>query len=171
MKIKMLIYVVAVYFIVLLQSTLINYIAIFNVKPNLVVIFIVSIALLRGNVEGACLGFFAGLTQDMLSGKAVGPFALMGMYTGLIIGSVNRRLYRENFLVCIFFTFITSMVYEFIVFVPTLMITGYQELLFVLKGVIVPEAVYNSVLSILIYILAIRIHHKFEEIDKSARKY
>lgn len=171
MKRKVFIYIVTVYLILLLQSTVFSYLKIFNVKPNLLLVFVVSMALLRGNVEGAIIGFFAGLAQDMLFGKAIGFYAVLGMYTGLITGSVNKRLYRENILVGIFFTFLSTLVYESLVFIPHVAVNGFKDVYFAYERIILPEALYNCAAAIIIYILAIRIHYRFEEIDKSARKY
>lgn len=171
MKSKILIYSVVVFILLLIQSTILNYIRIYNVKPNLILVFIIAVSLLRGSLEGAVLGFFAGLAQDMLSGKAIGIYALLGMYAGLISGSVNKRLYRENILVCVFFTFIISIVYEFIIFMPTAIFNGYENIPYVLKRIILPEAIYNSAFSVIIFILAVKISYSMESVRKKARKY
>jgi rod shape-determining protein MreD len=177
-RFKILIYAVCVYFIMLLQTTVLNYFEIYNVKPNLTIIFIVAIALLRGNIEGAAVGFFTGLLQDMVGGKVIGLYALLGLYLGLAIGSVNKRLYRENYLVIIFFTFVSSIAYEFAVFFLCTVLPlalygngGQIDLLMPVKNIILPEAFYNSLISIFIYAFVIKLNYKFEDISKSARKY
>jgi len=178
MRIKVLAYAICIFFIILLQSTVLEYIKIFGVKPSLPIIFIVSVALLRGNVEGAVVGFFTGLSQDIVSGKILGLYALLGLYLGLAIGSVNKRLYRENFLVVIFFTFVSSVIYECMVFflytiLPLLLFheKDQLDLLVPLGHIILPEAIYNSVVSVFVYMFVIKLNHKFEEISKASRKY
>lgn len=178
MRVRVLIYAFCVFFIILLQSTILNYLKIYNVKPNLLLIFIVSVALLRGNIEGAAVGFLTGLFQDMLSGKVLGFYALLGLYLGLIIGSINKRLYRENFLVITFFTFISTIVYEFAAFflctiLPLILSAknGQIYLLYPVRDIILPEAVYNSAVSVLVYMLVIKLNHKFEDISKASRRY
>lgn len=178
MKIRILTYAVCIFFIILLQSTVLDYIEIYNVKPNLIIIFVVSVALLRGNVEGAVIGFTSGLMQDMLSGKVLGFYSLLGLYLGLIIGSVNKRLYRENLFVILFFTFMSTAFYEFTVFIlgsvlPSLLgpVRTQVEFIYPLRNVILPEAIYNSIVSIFIYIFVIKMNDRFDEVDKSARKY
>jgi len=171
MKTKVLVYAVCIFVIVLIQSTLLDYFKVFNVKPDLMVIFIVSIALLRGNVEGAIIGFFCGLLQDMVTGKILGFYALLGLYLGLIIGSVNKRLYRENFLVIIFFTFISSVVYEFSVCLFNYFIIGKIDLLFSFEKIIFPESIYNSVVSVLMYIFVFKLNDRFQSTNKVSRKY
>ena len=171
MKFKILVYAFFLLLLLMLQSTLLGYVRIYNVKPNLLVIFVVCVALLRGNVEGASVGFFAGMLLDMTFGKLLGFYSLLGFYLGLTVGSVNRRLYRENYLVVIFFTFVATMLYEAAVYILSNFMTGSMELLMPLTAKILPEAVYNSVVSILVFAIVIKISHKFEEAGKAARKY
>ncbi len=171
MKRRIIVYSIFIFFIILLQTTLAEYIKIYDVKPNLVLIFVVAVALLRGNVEGGFIGFITGMILDMLFGRVLGFFALLGLYLGLAIGSVNKRLYRENFLVVIFFTFVSSVVYEAAVYFLNAFMRGNVELLFPLLNTILPEAVYNSAVSIIIYAIVIKMNRKFEEIGKAARKY
>lgn len=171
MKRRIIVYSIFIFLVVLLQTTLADYIKIYNVKPNLILILVVSVALLRGNGEGAVIGFTTGLIMDMLFGRILGFFALLGMYLGLIIGSVNKRLYRENFLVVIFFTFVSTIAYEGAVYSLNAFMRGDVELLYPFTRIILPEAIYNSVVSILVYAIVIRMNKKFEELGKTARKY
>jgi len=50
----------------------------------------------RKQYRGAVTGFLCGLTQDMLSGRVIGFYALLGLYLGLGIALINKRLYKEN---------------------------------------------------------------------------
>ncbi len=87
--------------------------------------------LVRGSSEGAITGFFIGLSQDVISGKLVGFYSILGFYLGLIIGSTNKRLYRENFFIIIFFAFISSIAYESVVYLMYLwgvyFLSGFKE--------------------------------------------
>ncbi|GAE88610.1 rod shape-determining protein MreD [Acetivibrio straminisolvens] len=105
MRVKIVSYAVLIFIIALIQSTVLGSISVFNVKPNLLLILIVSAALLGNNVEGAVIGFICGLTQDMLSGRVIGFYALLGLYLGLGVSFINKRLYKENVLVAIITTF------------------------------------------------------------------
>ena len=170
MKTKILIYTLIIFFIVLLQATILDYIKIFYIKPNLLIVFVISVALLRGNIEGAVIGFFVGLSQDLISGKVLGFYTVLGMYLGLIIGSVNKRLYRENFLVVLFFTFISSIVYEMMVYFLSTFTHGSIGIYYPFKNIVLPEALYNSFISIFVYIVVIKLNDKFNH-SKISRKY
>lgn len=171
MRVKIVSYAVLIFIIALIQSTVLGSVSVFNVKPNLLMILIVSAALLGSNVEGAIVGFVCGLTQDMLSGRVVGFYALLGLYLGLGVASINKRLYRENVLVAIFTTFTCTIVYEFAVYFLNMFFRGSLGLAFPFKYVILPEAVYNGIVSIVIFLIVLKINNWSEESDRLSRRY
>jgi len=58
-RVKIISYAALIFIIALIQSTVLESISIFNIKPNLLLIFIISVALLGSNIEGAVTGFCA----------------------------------------------------------------------------------------------------------------
>lgn len=171
MKLKIFTYTICIVIITILQSTVLNYIQIFNIKPNLIVVFIISCALARGNVDGAVIGLFCGLAQDISSGTVLGLYALLGFYLGFAVGSVNKRLYRDNLFVAVFITFCATFVYEFTFFFVTMFVNKRVDLWYALRRIIFPEAIYNSIVSVFIYIFVVRINMYLETFKKAARKY
>jgi len=75
---------------IILQSTYFEYIQIIGVKPNTAIAVIVAFSLMRGSFEGAVIGFFSGLLQDILFGSNIGFNALLGMYIGYFCGKLNN---------------------------------------------------------------------------------
>jgi len=168
-RIKAFVYTVCIFLTALVQSTVLEYFEVFNIKPNLMVVFIVCVALLNGNIEGAVVGFFTGFVYDALFGKMLGFYGLLGLYLGLVIGSLNKRLYRDNPFVVTFFTFVSSLAYEGLVVFFSMfnsIVSGKVDLAYILRNIILPEACYNSVVSILVFIIIAKIIEKFEEVIK-----
>jgi len=155
----------------MLQSTLLGYIRIYNVIPNLLIVLTILAALLGENFEGAAVGFFSGLILDIMFGKFLGFYALLGMYLGIAVGLVNRRLYRDNMLVIVFFTFIFSIAYEMAVYILNTIMSGQIDIIYTLMRIILPEAAYNCVAAILLYPLFSRINRRMEDNRSSLRKY
>ena len=116
MRVKIAAYTILIFSMTLIQSTVLDNIRVYNIKPNLLMVLIVTSAFLSGNIEGAVVGFFCGLSQDMVSGKTIGLYALLGLYLGYSVGSINDRLYRENALITVLITFVSTIVYEFSVY-------------------------------------------------------
>ncbi len=87
-------YIAASLFLVLLQTTLFRYLAIETVVPDILLLWIVYIALREGQIAGTLAGFCIGLALDMLSaGDAMlGLSALAKTVGGFIAG----YFYNEN---------------------------------------------------------------------------
>lgn len=171
MKVKVIAYSILIFLTVLIQSTIAESIRIYGVKPNIIIVVTVIVALLRNGTEGAVIGFLCGLMQDAISGRVIGFYALLGLYLGLIIGKSNKKLNKENILISIFLTFISTFVYEIIVYFLTIIFRAPLDIVYSMKKVILTEAIYNSVISILVFIIVIRMHKRFEEYEKSSRRY
>jgi rod shape-determining protein MreD len=171
MKFKIAAYAFIIFIIALLQSTILNNIKIYNVKPNLLLVLIVIVAFLTSNVEGAIVGFFCGLVHDMVSGKLLGFYALLGMYLGFCIGSLNKRLNKENIFIVLFFTFVSSIIYEYTVYLLNSLASGTIDFVFPLRRLILPEAIYNSFASIFIFIIVFKIHSWLDNKEKISRRY
>ena len=60
MRVKITGYALMMVIFALLQSTVLDYLKVFNVKPNLLMVLIVIVAFLGNNVEGAIVGFSVG---------------------------------------------------------------------------------------------------------------
>jgi rod shape-determining protein MreD len=174
MRIKIIFYTICILLIVIIQSTILDSVRIFNIIPNVMIVFVICAAFLRGSIEGAAVGFFMGLVQDMLFGTILGFYALLGMYLGLVVGVINRRLYRDNLLVIVFFTFFSTIGYEASVFFMAtfgLILGGQVNVLHPLFGIILPEAFLNCIVSVFIYLFLFQWSEKFDEIDRSGRRY
>lgn len=81
-----------------LQSTMIPVIAVGGVRPDLVLVIVVSAALADGRETGVLCGIFGGVLQDLLS---VGPFGvntLTKMIVGLIVGIYEHKVNKKNLL-------------------------------------------------------------------------
>ena len=74
----------------LLQSTLLQKIAIGSITPNLLLILCVSMGLMRGRKSGLWTGFFSGLLVDLFYGSVFGFYALIYMYAGFFSGYAFR---------------------------------------------------------------------------------
>jgi rod shape-determining protein MreD len=153
-----------------LQSTLINSIQIRGIIPNTAIIVIVSMSLLRGSTEGAVTGLIAGLLQDIFFGIALGYYALWGMLLGFWVGKINKGFYRENYVIPVFICSISTVAYESCIFLTGVLFSGNTDYLYFLINLIIPEMVYNAILTILIYRVLFSINSILEQKEKYKRK-
>ncbi len=154
----------------ILQSTVLQHIAIIGVVPNTALIIILSMALLRGSTEGAAVGLFAGLLQDFFFGSSIGYYAFLGMATGYIAGKFNKGFYRENYLMPMLLTFLATFCYESSIFLTSVLFRGHLNYLYFLSHIILPEMVYNTVCTIVIYRILFSVNSATEEKEKFKRR-
>lgn len=166
---RILVVFLIVIFNMILQSTLVQEIAIGGISLNLLVITVVSFSLIRGKIEGAIIGFFIGLMQDIFFGNVIGFYALLYMYLGYFSGFLNRALYRDNVLIPIFVIAASDFVLNFLIYILTYLFRGRTDLPFYFLNIIVPELVYTAFVSIFVYKLFLLINDKLEFIEKKRR--
>lgn len=116
---KILIVTSLIYVACLLQSTVLGYIEIHGIRPNLLLIVAVSVALLRNDLESAFTGLALGLGMDILVGRAVGWYGLGFFLANFIIARINPKLYKENPLIPVFFAFTSTLAIETLYYLIT----------------------------------------------------
>lgn len=155
----------------ILQSTYFEYIQILGIKPNVSIVIIVSFAIMRGSFEGALIGFFSGLLQDILFGTNIGTNAILGLYVGYFCGKVNKDFFSENYLLEMCLCALSVLCYECIVYVFSFLIRGKTNFIYMFNHIIFPEIVYTSFISIFIYKIIYWINDKIESHENLTRKF
>lgn len=162
------IFIVLINFI--LQSTLFEYISIMGIKPNTAIIIIVSIAFMRGEFEGGLIGFAIGLLQDSFFSSFVGINAFLGMITGAVCGKFFRGFYKENFILPLMLTILSTFLYEIAFYTLSILLRGYTNIFYFLRIVILPEVAYTAIFSVFVYKILYIINQKLEEKERNSRK-
>jgi len=80
--------------LILLQTTVVRFLPIASLTPDILVIWIVALAIRDGQVTGTTAGFFIGLIMDLLSG-ADGMLGLDAC-ANTVAGFVAGYFYNEN---------------------------------------------------------------------------
>lgn len=80
------------------QTSLLRYVSIGGVRPDLVLIIVVYLGLVRGPDVGSLSGFFFGLFKDAFSGTFLGGNALSKTIIGFLCGLLGKRLYTQSYL-------------------------------------------------------------------------
>ncbi len=135
----------------LMQSTVLHYIEIRGVIPNTTIILVVSYALLRGSTEGAIVGFFTGLLQDIFFGTSIGYFTLFNIITGYLFGRGNHDFYRENYILPMMLCAVAVFLYETIIYIISFLFRGQLNFIYILSNTLLPETVYSCIFTIPLY--------------------
>ncbi|MBS3994191.1 MAG: rod shape-determining protein MreD [Alkaliphilus sp.] len=135
----------------ILQSTLLQYFKIFNIIPNTTLVLVVVFSILWGKYRGASIGLVAGLVQDILFGEMVGTNALIYMLIGLIIGSLESSIFKENSFTPVFFSTLSTFVYHLLFYFIMTIADNQIPFLLILRKIVLIEVIYNAVFSVAIY--------------------
>ena len=71
---------------VLLQTTVLEFVAVFGVKPDLQLILVAFLALRRGSMSGQIAGFVGGLLEDVVTLSPLGFHAIVKALVGFCAG-------------------------------------------------------------------------------------
>jgi rod shape-determining protein MreD len=138
---------------ILLQTTLARYLAVAGLPPDIALIWIVYLALKRGQIAGTVAGFCTGLVLDVLSGSdgMLGLAALSKTAAGFTAGyffSENKTLQTLGSYRFVLLIFSVALVHNLIYFIIFLQGSGahwWQAIL--LYGI--PAALYTAAVGLI----------------------
>lgn len=135
----------------LLQAALAPYLAIGGVVPNFILLVVVTLALVEGPVSGSTAGFVGGLVFDLLGTGPVGPMVLVLCITGYLAGLLHENMFAEGWLLPITVLGVAALGSE-IAYGVILNVLGSGGGFFVafIRNIL-PGAVYNTALALLVY--------------------
>ncbi len=143
-----------------------------NTSPNLLIILIVSLSLMRGEKTGVILGFFAGILMDVFMGTTIGLYALIFMYLGYANGSFHRVFFPEDIKLPMIMIVVSDIFYGFLVYILLFLLRGRTDFSFYFSNVILPEAIYTIVITILLYPLILWINKLLtQDEQRKAKKF
>ena len=154
----------------LLQSTLLQKIAIGSITPNLLLILCVSMGLMRGRKSGLWTGFFSGLLVDLFYGSVFGFYALIYMYAGFFSGYAFRIYYDDDIKVPMALTSIMDLFYNLAVYGLQFFLRGRLGLFTYLYRIIIPEIFYTVFLTMIVYKFFYYINHRFMSATRKERE-
>ncbi|MCD7868543.1 MAG: rod shape-determining protein MreD [Clostridiales bacterium] len=154
----------------LLQTTVMNGIAIGSVKPNLILILCVSMGLMRGRKSGMWTGFFSGFLIDMFYGSVFGFYALIYMYVGFLSGYAYRIYYDDDVKIPLCLVLGTDFLCNLAVYALQFLLRGRLGLWTYFYRIIIPEMIYTAFLTLIVYRIFYRLNHRFLTETKKERE-
>ncbi len=137
-----------------LQTTVADWLRIFDIGPDLIIILVVSIAIKYGPAAGCFWGFLAGFTQDVYAPvEWLGAHSIAFTVLGFVVGQLEERFLTLNLPakvgVLAFGFFVCDMIYFLLTGLEKDVVTA----LFFSKTV--PECVYTVVVGAVVFHLSI----------------
>lgn len=147
--------------IFMFQSTLGQYIAIAGIVPNIMLAFVVCTGYKSNAENGLIAGIITGLLQDCFFGYYIGCNLFLYGVIGYTTGVVSRSLYKNNIATPVFFTFIAGLFYNFGFFLLNILLKGHTVYTGYIYMRILPELIYDSLITVPVYYMTSAIHKKF----------
>ena len=147
----------AFYFIILfiipaIQFSLSRYFTISGLAPNLILITIVFMGLMRGPIMGEVIGFSMGLFWDSLSVGLFGSHAFIFTTVGYLCGKLNKKWDEENISTQAFLVFASSVFYWGCLYVLYYTFgTGIYQ--FEINKIVIIQPFYNVLVTPLIFFI------------------
>ncbi len=100
----------------LLQTTLFKWIEIRGISPNLLIVVVVSISLLKGRLYGSLVGVFIGIFCDAFYGGPFGFYSIVYMNVGFFCGYLHNIFYKDNIVLPLILMGISSILVNYMEF-------------------------------------------------------
>jgi rod shape-determining protein MreD len=150
--------VTAIVFVaVVLQSSIVSTIEVRGGTPDLVLVTLVAIALLRGAIWGAAAGFAAGLLLDTASLARLGETSLLLTVAGYWIGRYGETTGRDRTHAPVLSVAVVTVLYAAGALALRVMLGDPVDAGTVLVGALIPGIVLNLLLTFPVYALVRRI--------------
>ena len=149
-----------------LQCSVFDSLAFAGIIPNLMIILTSSFGFMRGEKEGLVIGFFSGLLNDIFFGSFLGFYALLLMYIGYINGKFSRIFYPEDIKLPLALIVISDLSYGIICYILTFMLRSRFQFTYYFMHIILPEALYTIVVTLILYPVILRVNERLETREK-----
>ena len=161
-----------IWFCFLMQSTVFQWIAFNDIVPNLLIVLTASFGFMRGEKEGLLIGFFCGLICDIFFGDIIGFYALVMMYIGYLNGKFSGGFYPEDIKLPLALIIVSDLSYCVICYICLFLLRGRLDFPYYFLNVILPEAIYTTIVTLLLYPLILFINVRLERREKrGAQKF
>lgn len=146
----------------IIQSSLFPFIEVYGIRPDSLMVLVISFALRAGNPTSAVIGLCGGLLQDILFGQNIGFYALQYMLVGYLVGLVYGKVFTGKVLVPVFFVGIATVFRGLFAFLWMYFAGVDVSLYWLFLRVILPEMIYTVIITPVIHYYMDKLYrHKF----------
>ena len=156
----------------LLQATLFQTLSFASISPNLLIVVTSAFGFMRGKKEGIWIGMFCGICMDIFYGGTIGFYALLYMYIGFFNGYFRKLYYPEDIKLPMLLIGGSDLLYNLAVYFFMFIFRSKFAFDYYLINIIIPELVYTMLVTIVLYMILLKINQHIELIEKrSAKKF
>lgn len=153
--------------LLIFQTVICRYIAVGGIIPDVVFVFAISFVVLEKKYS-YCLAvaLICGFFADILGGRGFGVNILSYTYSALLCYAVGEHFFKEKLVFAVPMVFCMTFLCELMFFVFNIKMFAASGFWHITKTVILPSALYNTVITIAVYPLAKRTLYKSDNYVK-----
>lgn len=141
----------------IVQAVIVPRIAIKTAKPDLILIVIATYAFLEGPSAGSITGFFGGLLKDLITVGGSGINILTMTIVGYLSGLFERNLFGSRSVLAMLIMFVVSSFSQLLYALALFIFGEPMDLWLAVRFVILPSAIYTSLVTLFIFSILIKI--------------
>ena len=140
----------------LVQLTVAPELSVGSVRPDILLVATVCWALFHGPGRGTVFGFFGGLVEDIFSTAVLGVGAFGKTIIGYFAGELKHRVVSRSVAWPMCIVFVATVLHELLKFATWTMV-GLEERPPFSFGIIAGMALYNALLTLVVYPILARV--------------
>lgn len=134
--------------------------------PNLLLILTFSFGFMHGKEAGMLYGVLSGLMLDLFYSGPFGFYTLIYLYIGYLNGIFTKYYYEDYITLPLILSVLNSLSYSMYIYIFRFLIRGRMNLPYYFRNLMLPEIIFTSVTTLLIYRLFLSASRRVEDIGK-----
>jgi len=138
---------------VVVQTSLAPYLTVLGAKPDVALVMVICLAMMRGPVWGASVGFAAGLLIDIALFQTLGISSFLFTLAGYFSGRYAEGVDPASWFPPVFIVFVSTLVVQVLNGVIMFLLGVEASAWFVILRIVLPTAVLNALLAAPIFVV------------------
>jgi rod shape-determining protein MreD len=138
---------------VVVQTSLAPFLTVLGAKPDVALVMVISLAMMRGPVWGASVGFATGLLIDIALFQTLGISSLLYTLAGYFSGRYAEGVDPYSWFPPVFTVFVSTLVVEVLRAMIMFLLGVEAPVSFVLIRIVLPTAVLNGLLAVPLFVV------------------
>lgn len=134
-----------------------------SATPNLLLILIFTQGFIRGKEAGMFYGLLAGLLMDLFVSGPFGFYTLFYINMGYLNGICTKYYYEDYITLPLILSITNDLAYNMYIYVFRFLIRARLDFLYYFKEIMIPEIIFTTVTTLLVYRFFLFISRKLEE--------
>lgn len=124
-----------------------------GVSPNLLIMVIAASGMLYGRKLGMFSGVIGGILVDAMFSTVIGVSILIYTIIGYVNGIANKLYFKEDLYIPLLSIALSDFAYGILYYICRFMLRGRMDFLYYFVHIMLPEAIYTTIVGFFIYML------------------